>query len=274
MRRARLLASLALIASTACDGGVDVVARSSDAGTDVTKPAVIDPPANVAVCGAPSSALAVLSKSAEVTLFDDALKDLGLAVKSCVTDGSAAFAVDRAGDLWSTIGGKMVISSPKTGGCDGKAFDLTPSVMAFVWDPKVGSESLYAVVEGVLHVVDPTTLKTARIGPLTPALDEVRGLTGTADGWLLAFAGDPLVTIAYVDTTSAAVKTSWQLKSPDPLSRFSGGVPAAKGFVLVFGANAWRFDTTTGLVAAGPSLFAVDPGVMSVAASPCATLGK
>ena len=77
-----------------------------------------------------------------------------------------------------------------------------------------------------------------------------------------------------MDTTTATVKTSWQIKSPDPLSRFSGGVPAAKGFVLVFGANAWRFDTTTGLVDAGPSLFAVDPGVMSVAASPCATLGK
>ena len=44
MRRARRLASLALLAATACDAGVDVVARASDAGTDVTKPVVIDPP--------------------------------------------------------------------------------------------------------------------------------------------------------------------------------------------------------------------------------------
>lgn len=278
MRRSRILAALALgigaACSVACDAGIDVVARTSDAGIDVAKPAVTDPSAKVPVCGAPSSALAVLAKSAEVTLFDDALKNQGIAVKSCVAAGTAAFAVDRAGDLWSTIGGKMVITSPKTGACDAKPFELTPSAMAFVWDPKIGTESLYAVAEGALHVVDPKTLKVTQIGSLSPALAELRGLTGTADGWLLAFAGDPLVTIAYVEPTTATVKTAWQIKSMDPLSRFSGGVPAAKGFVLVFGANAWLFDTTTGLLDVGPSLFAVDPGVMSVAASPCAALGK
>ena len=278
MRRSRILASLALgvgvICGAACDAGLDVVARTSDAGIDVAKPAVTDPSPNVPVCGRPSSALAVLSKAAEVTLFDDALKDQGITVKSCVADGMAAFAVDRAGDLWSTTGGKMVITSPKTGTCDTKPFDLTPSVMAFVWDPKNGTESLYAVADGVLYVVDPKMLKATPIGSLSPALADVRGLTGTVDGWLLAFAGDPLVTIAYVERTTATVKTAWQIKSMDPLSRFAGGVPAAKGFVLVFGANAWLFDTTTGLLDVGPSLFAVDPGVMSVAASPCATLGK
>jgi hypothetical protein len=274
MMRSALLWALAASACCACDAGVDVVARVPDAGVDAAKPAVTDPPANVAACGTPTSALAILSKVAAVTLFDASLRDLGVPAGDCPSPVPAAFAVDRAGRIWTTTGGKIVVSTPKTTGCDTYATDLEPSVMAFVWDPQAGTESLYAVAGGGLYVIDPKAPKPTFIGALSPALDEVRGLTGTADGWLLALAGDPLVTIAYVDTKTAVVKPLWQTKSPDPLSRFAGGAPTAKGFVLVFGASAWTFDTTTAALDAGPSLFSFDPGILAVAASPCATLGK
>jgi hypothetical protein len=268
-------AALCVLALSACSPGADVVARAVlDAGTDASPVPKKEPPANDPACGSSETTLAVLTKAGQVHSFDASLKEIVAVPPGCGGAGPSALAVDRAGTLWTAVGGKVLAGDPKNGTCKTLPLELHPSVMAFVWDPKLGSEALYAVVEGALVVIDMSTFESKTIGKLTPALDELRGLTGTVDGWLLAFAGDLLVTIAYVDPTSAVVKPTSQLKSADPVSRFAGGVPTRSGFELVFGQRAWAFDPTTGGVTLHATLFEADPGVIAVAASPCSTLGK
>jgi hypothetical protein len=145
---------------------------------------------------------------------------------------------------------------------------LSPSAMTFVWDPEGVSEMLYGLVEGVLVVVHPATFVRTPIGKL--ALEDVRGLAGTGDGRLVAFAGDLVVTIAYVALGDASLKSTWQIKSPEPTrGRFVGGVVTESGFDLVFGANVYTYDPVKGSLGRPTPLFPQDPGVIAVSAAPC-----
>jgi hypothetical protein len=279
------LAVLCLLALMACTPGVDVVARATepeptadgglDAGTGGAPkdPGSKPPPQAPATCGDTTSTVAVLTKAAELHTFDIASgKPLGPsgAVK-CLALGASPIALDRTGLRWVVSEGSLVVVEPAALDCKPLGIELAASAMAFVWDPKAEREMLYAIVDGVLVVLDPSSLARTPIGNV--ALEDVRGLAGTADGRLLAFAGDPLVTIAFISLKDGSVSPTWQTKNVDG-TRFAGGVPTAKGFDLVFGARAWTFDPATGSIDLHQPLFTQDPGVIAVASSPCAMFGK
>jgi hypothetical protein len=270
MKRSALAGALVLVA---CNGGVDVVARSNaEKVNDPPDAAGASSPA--VACATPATTLTVLTKTG-AHLFDASLKEVTGVALDCAAGGPGPLAVDRDGTLWISSGGKMLTVNAKTGACEGMPLSLSPIAMAFVWDPKLEREALYAIDDAGLTVVDPKTLSTTFVGKLAPALDDIRGLAGTNDGWLLAFAGDPVITIAYVDVGSGALKPiEQQLKSPDPNSRFIGGVPTSKGYELVFGQDAYSADLNGSTMVLHGPLFTNDPGVLAVASSPCAAFGK
>lgn len=264
------IAAVAALAVAACAPGADVVARAADAGSDESAVGKADPAAAVdPSCGPPSTTIAVTTKANELYVFDLAtgaatggpLKDLSFAV--------GPIAVSRSGGVWMASGGVLWVIDPPSLASK-KIAPMSADAMAFVWDAKTATEKLYAVDGGVLSALDTTLLVPSPVAKLSPPLADLRGLAGTLDGELLAFAGDPVVTIATVDPRDGTVTPRWVTKSPDG-SRFGGAAPTQVGLELLFGARAWAFDGSAPTF--DRELFADDRGVVSVAASPCAPFG-
>jgi hypothetical protein len=125
-------------------------------------------------------------------------------------------------------------------------------------------------VDGVLVVINTTSSARTPIGKL--ALDDVRGLAGTNDGRLFAFAfAEPdLVTIAEVAVGNASVTATWLVKAPhDPGGRFAGGVVTTAGFELVFGPYAYGFMPAAGTLVLDAAIYPSDPGILGISAAPC-----
>ncbi len=257
---------------TACSQGTDVVARALvDAGTlpaeGATKPSLVAP---AEACERAAGTFAVLTKVGGIQRFALGLKMLppDSSPVKCVSPSSPAIAVDRDGHSWVTSDGRLSVVDPSAGACKTLEVALSPTAMAFVQAEGGEREMLYALVDGVLIVVDPSTFARTPIGKL--ALEDVRGFAGTSDGRLIAFAGDPVVTIAYVSLGDASLKMAWQVKSPTPIGgRFVGGLVTENGFDLLFGTDLYTYVPMKGVVALRGSIFGDDPGIIGVAAAAC-----
>ncbi len=264
-----------VVVVAACRPSADVVAVAIDAGSgDAAQSTDARAPTS---CGDAPAGLTMLAKSGAVYDLDYPTmvvtkRDLA----ACGIDSGAALAVDRSGRAWiATASTKMFVTSGAGGTCVASgALAQPPRAMTFVWDPSSAREKLYAVVDTKLVTIDPTTFAFDGVAPLTPSLDQLVGLAGTADGWLLALAGDPLVNVAYVDRSAGVVKPSFAIKSPLPTSRFAGAVPRGKTFEIVVGTQAWSYELATTNVTFEGELFTTDPTIVSVATSPCAGLGN
>jgi hypothetical protein len=258
------IAGVLVLACIACAPGVDVVARANTDGGGPA-PDATDAPQ---VC-ASENMIALVTQSAELYRFNVATDNLPTGGPvTCLGAGVSAVAVDRSGTAWIASSDKLTLVDPLSGECKPRDIALPATAMAFVWDPEDQRERLYAVVDKTLIVVNPSTLARAPIATL--ALD-VRGLVGTNDGRLVAFAGDIELMIGYVDLADGAVAPLMHVKSPEPLTaRFVGGALTKQGFDLVFGATLYGVAPTT-IAVPRTILFAGDRGLVGVSAPPCTT---
>jgi hypothetical protein len=273
------LLGLGAISIAACTQVTDVVAVAREPGEDPTAPStsampVPDPFAEpVPGCGPFASLIAVRTKTGELYRVDANSKTVvGGGKVDCLGPSPEPLATSRDGTVWATNGGKLVAFEPGSFACKTLPVNLSTTAMAFVADPKSGRESLYAVVEDVLIVLDPLSLLRSPIGKMP--LADLRGLAGTADGRLLAFSGGTpnIWEIGLGDASATAV---WDTKSFDVGGeRLVGGAVVEQGLELFVGASTYLFDPRTQSVVSRAILFSSDPGVLAVSGAPCSILTK
>jgi hypothetical protein len=280
---------LYVMAFLGCDRGVDVVAYSLEAPSDgdpsVAAPGVAAPgddagtsesalPSAAATSCSDANTLALMTQTGDLHRFDLVTNQALGEGAACVATATLAgpIALDRSGTVWAETAG-AIVATPDGVQCKNTGLSLTATSMGFVYDATSASESLYAVVDGVLVVINEGTFARTPIGKL--ALDDVRGLAGTSDGRLFAFAGGDLVTIAEIALGDASVAAAWQVKAPRDLGgRFAGGVVTQAGFELVFGPYAYDFAPATGALTLKASIFPTDPGLVAISAAPCFARAK
>lgn len=263
----RALAALALLG---CSGSVDVVARS-----DAPSPPVPngEPPSAAGtvpeVCPVPASGVAILTKNLDVVRFDSTVK--GVVDTRALGCAPGPIAMDRAGTLF--VAGDGVLSVAADGVCKPTGISMSPTAMAFVWNPTKAVERLFVLEKGTLLAVDVGGGgQLTKVGPF--ALADVRSLGATSDGSLYAFAADAsdaIIEVGLVSLADAAILATWGTKNPDG-TRFSGGVPTQSGFALVFGMRSFTFQPATGGLSLRSPLFGNDPGIVSIGTSPCSIL--
>jgi hypothetical protein len=269
-----VLRALVLVQVLGCERGVDIVARALDQNeldpTDAVEKKTADP--GISASCAASNALALVTRTGELVRFDLATKSKQSQAPTCIPAGAGPIALDRTGMVWAQTGSTVVAAS-RDGACKSTGLSLTATAMGFVDDRASRKESLYAVVDGVLLVINEATLARTPIGEL--ALEDVRGLAGTSDGRLFAFAGGDLVTIAEIALGDASIAATWLVKAPRDLGgRFAGGAVTNAGFELVFGPYAYAFAPAAGTLVLDASLFPEDPGVVGIGAAPCYARAK
>jgi hypothetical protein len=266
MRRGLLLTGL-----LACAPDVDVVARVTDGGTATVEGGEVDPACSGVT---PASTTLVVMTKEEMHRVDIVAKqevaDPGI---PCLPLAGLALAVDRHENIWtSTSDGSLVVGRPKTNTCTTFSIGLSISAMAFVWSPTEARETLYVVVDRSLVRIDPATLETRTVGALS--IEAVRGLAGTADGRLVAFAGTSLITIAYLSALDASIAASWQVRPPATEGApLVGGVVTWSGLELVFGLRAYAFAPAKGTLSLHTWLLE-DRGqhVTAIGGSSCVTI--
>lgn len=273
MRRA--LAALFLLG---CSGSIDVVARSevpaTPSGANGGEPGKPNEPPTATgtppeACPVPPSGGAMLTKREGIVRFDATVK--GVVDTQALGCAPGPIAVDRAGTLFVAGDGQLSVAAD--GVCKPLGIAMSPTAMAFVWSPSKQVERLYVLEKGVLLSVDVAgAAPLAKVGPMS--LSDVRSLGATSDGALYAFAADAndvAIEIGLVSLSDATILASWGTKNPDG-ARFGGGVPTQAGFALVFGARSFTFQPATGALSLHAPLFGSDPGIVSLATSPCAIL--
>ena len=271
----RALAALLLLG---CSGSIDVVARSeapaTPSGANGGEPVKPNEPPTAAgtvpeACPAPPSGVAILTKSLDVVRFDATVK--GVVDTQALGCGPGPIAIDRAGTLFVAADGQLSVAAD--GVCKPTGIAMAPTAMAFVWSPTKATERLFVLEKGVLLSVDVGGgAPLAKVGPMP--FPDVRSLGATSDGSLYAFAadaGDAAIEVGLVSLSDATILATWGTKSPDG-ARFGGGVPTQAGFALVFGARSFTFQPASGALSLHAPLFGSDPGIVSIATSPCAIL--
>lgn len=186
----------------------------------------------------------------------------------CLLPGPGPIAPSIGGTAWVAVGGKVLVFD-LGGACKAESIALDASAMAFVVDPKTGSELLYALVDGVLVVVDPGTGARTPIGKLAVP-ETIGGLAGTSDGRLFAVAGreKPIVyAVRLGDAAATAV-------AGVPISR-----PADETLVgLALTPNTAAIVTEGAILWADPKWSATDriehglASVVAAGAAPCGTV--
>jgi hypothetical protein len=111
--------------------------------------------------------------------------------------GFFSMSVDRDGNAWTIAGSSATIYKLSTADASCEATSYVPCQqsicrggMAFSFDTATGADRLFVNTEQteVLARIDPTTLQTTVIGPVTPPpTPYVLELSGTGDGRLFAF---------------------------------------------------------------------------------------
>jgi hypothetical protein len=269
----RVVLGLAL-SLLACTPGTDVVARfideAADDGGKSNGGANIE---NASVACTSSNVFAVLTKPNEIRRFDLLTQQIvGGGPVTCPIDVPGHIAVDSSGVVWTTSDGKLAMLDPGSSACKVMPTPLVASALGFAWDANNQRDWLYAVVEDSLQKIDQFTGSLKPIGKM--ALTDVRGLVGTNEGTLYAFAGDQTVTVAAVAIDDASVKLLGQVKSPAPTAGFVGGGPFEGRYGLFFGNEAYTFQAATLVLTLQTSVFPQDPGVLAVAAPPCLAATK
>jgi hypothetical protein len=252
----------------------DVVARALDDGQspsqktnkDPGDTSAVKPPPAQACGGGPAAMMGVATKDGELHRFDLAkIGHLEGGPVKCAGPVISPIAIDRGGMIWLVADGTLAVADPG-GACELRDLSINATAMTFVWDPKLETEVLYAVADGLLEAIHPATLARTPIGKL--ALPDVRSLAGTADGQLLAFAGDAPVTIATISRRDGLIESAWQVKPPNT-EPFAGGVLTPLGIDLVFGVETFRHDPSKQTMESHVMMFPDDRGVLSIAAPPC-----
>lgn len=186
----------------------------------------------------------------------------------CTFAGGGPIAPNVNGTIWATYGGKVYDVDP-SGTCKALPLALDATAMAFVVDPRSGVELFYAIVSGVLVVIDPASMARTPIGKVAVP-EPMGGLLGTIDGRLFAVTGRPkpvLYELHLGDATSGGGSSIGLTQPVDEAVLGMGALPAGPAIV-----------TESAVLWADPKLSSTDrvphglTNVVAAGASPCASL--
>jgi hypothetical protein len=189
----------------------------------------------------------------------------------CLPPGDFAAAVDSDGKLWAMPGdGAARVIDPDSLDCTQVVLNLRPQSIAFVYYPDSAEQRLYVLEQGVLLRVDTATLTSTPLGKLEPSR-----LAGTADGRLFAISdrSGGAIVVEEVDTSDASLAEGWKVGVPSS-TPLSGAAMHAHSLSLLFGTALYRSELATDTPKAVAPLFGENPGIVAVAAPPCAMPAK
>lgn len=222
----RWLALVAIAYATiACTPSPDVVAYGPNEGEPPALPTPTPVPMPTDVPPAPSpgfvqctkigSPIVVRTKDGRLALLADRASAAQFlpSPPDCLVASQEPVALTSDGTVWALSGGKAVVVDP-SGACKPLGLALTATAMSFLVDAKLGREQLYAIVDGILVVIDPASLLRTPIGKIT--IPEVTGLTGTIDGRLFALSGKvkPVIYELHVGDASLGAAYPVNLQAP------------------------------------------------------------
>ena len=279
LRAARIVGCLLACALplVACSPAPDVVATPSvepDPGAPIEAPGNPAVGTNVSVsdCAPMGSRIAARNKVGELLRLDLASKEPPERGKvTCLGPSVGPLAMSRDGTVWAVNGGKLALVASASFECKNLPVNLAATAMAFVAEPKLGHEVLYAVVEGVLVAFDPSSFVRSPIGKL--AVPDLRGLAGTDDGRLFAFGGDAPSTLYEIQLGDGSVARAWTVGPFEPTDGgLVGGAVVSTGVEVVVGTSSYLFDTRVQKVVSRRSIFS-EGGLVAVSGSPCSRFG-
>jgi hypothetical protein len=281
MSRVRATALSALLA-LGCDPEDDIVARlmaapEAGAGADCCAPGVRVPMADSApqpdLCAARPARIVLLSKAGVLyELHPEQGVALELGTPSCLRPGAFVAAIDLEDRIWVVPDdGLMRVIELPTLKCEELPLPLKPSAMAFVYDPSLKRQLLYAIEAGMLIEFNLDTKVRSLIGKLD---EEVQFLGGGVQGELFAFwqSGDAAL-MGRVAAESADVKLLWKAMAPVGLA-LQGAAAWSSDFLLIFQRDLYRFRSASSELSSIAKLLNEEPGFLAVAASPCVTRAK
>jgi hypothetical protein len=281
MSRVRATALSALLA-LGCDQGDDIVARltgapEAGAGADCCAPGLRTPTADAAplpdVCAARPARIVLLSKAGVLyELHPEKGVALPLGAPACLKPGAFVAAIDLEDRIWvMPDDGLMRVIEPETLKCDELPVPLKPSAMAFVYDPSIKRQRLYAIEAGMLIEFNPDTKERSPIGKLS---DEVQFLGGGVQGELFAFRqSEEAALMGRVAAESANVIYPSKAMAPLGLA-LQGAAAWSSDFLFIFQRDLYRFRSQSNELSLIAKLLNEEPGLLAVAASPCATRAK
>ncbi|MFO0644014.1 MAG: hypothetical protein U0183_32610 [Polyangiaceae bacterium] len=271
----------AMLALVACSPLADVVAYANGTGeppsdpspptaTPSPGPSPTVPGAVPIVCQTSKPWLALRTLDGRIALVSDPgtpARPISLSPE-CTFPGGGPIAPNASGTMWATYGGKVYDVDP-SGACKALPLALDATAMAFVLDPRSGGELLYAIVSGVLVVIDPVSMARTPIGKAAVP-EPLGGLVGTIDGRLFAVTGrtKPVLYELHLGDATASGGTSLAVaQAIDEAVRGMGALPAGPAIV-----------TESAVLWTDPKLSSTDrvphglTSVVAAGASPCASI--